>query len=68
MDMYELNPAETVMVGNDDQCDCWGAHYAGLDSVYVSTWQSPQRSGPLPGNCITINKIADLTDMIEGAE
>ena len=68
MDMYELNPAETVMVGNDDQCDCWGAHNAGLDSVYVSTRQSPQLSGPLPGNCITINKIADLTDMIEGAE
>ena len=68
MDMYELNPAETVMVGNDDRCDCWGAHNAGLDSVYVSTWQSPQLSGPLPENCITINKIADLTDMIEGAE
>lgn len=68
MDMYELNPAETVMVGNDDQCDCWGAHKAGLDSIYVSTWQSPKLSGPLPENCVTLNKIADLTDMIEGAD
>ena len=44
-------PERAVMIGNDDQCDCWGAHGAGMDSLYLSTWQSPPRTEPLPPDC-----------------
>lgn len=60
MKKYGLDPAETVMVGNDDQCDCWGAARAGLDSFYVCTSQSPERTAPLPENCRELEKITDL--------
>lgn len=48
---YDLKKEETVMVGNDDQADCWGAAKAGLDSMYICTEQSPKRTEPLPDNC-----------------
>ena len=57
-----MDPAETVMVGNDDQCDCWGAAKAGLDSFYVRTPQSPALTSPLPENCQELPKIAALTE------
>lgn len=60
LERFGLDAGQTVMVGNDDVCDCHGAAKAGLDSVYVSTWQSPVPKGPLPGNCKQIEKIADL--------
>lgn len=60
MEKYGLDPAETVMVGNDDQCDSWGAAKAGLDSFYVCTSQSPELTSPLPENCQGLDKIADL--------
>ena len=62
MERYHLDPAETVMVGNDDQCDCWGAAKAGLDSFYVRTPQSPALTSPLPENCQELPKIAALTE------
>lgn len=57
---YDLDPEQTVMVGNDDQADCWGAAKAGLDSMYVYTEQSPQRTTPLPGNCRLLSTIGDV--------
>lgn len=57
---YGLDPARTVMVGNDDQADCWGAAQAGLDSMYVFTEQSPLRCKPLPGNCRLLKQIGDV--------
>lgn len=65
LERFSLNPAETAMVGNDDRCDCWGAHNAGLDSFYVCTRQSPPRRSPLPENCWELSKIADLADKIQ---
>ena len=61
MERFGLDPSKTVMVGNDDQCDSWGAAEAGLDSFYVCTAQSPKRTAPLPENCRELKKIADLT-------
>lgn len=61
---YDLDPAETVMVGNDDLCDCHGAANAGLDSYYVFTAQSPLRTAPLPGNCTELNKVTDLLEFL----
>lgn len=60
LERYGLAPSETVMVGNDDQADCWGAAKAGLDSMYVFTEQSPQRTMPLPKNCRILNEIGDV--------
>ncbi|MCD8068285.1 MAG: HAD family hydrolase [Lachnospiraceae bacterium] len=55
-----LNPAESVMVGNDDKADAWGAHDNGLDSIYVYTRQSPGMGSPLPANCQRINVISEV--------
>lgn len=64
LEKYHLDPAETVMVGNDDVCDCWGAAKAGLDSFYVCTAQSPELTHPLPENCQGLDKIADLANTL----
>ena len=55
-----LDPAETVMVGNDDQADCHGAAAVGLDSLYLHTEQSPSLISPLPENCVRIEQISDV--------
>ncbi len=60
LERYNLDSAETVMVGNDDICDCHGAAKAGLDSYYIFTAQSPIRTAPLPENCKELDKITDL--------
>lgn len=57
---YGLDPEQTVMVGNDDQADCWGAAKAGFDSMYVYTEQSPKRTEPLPDNCRLLSTIGDV--------
>ena len=63
IERYSLNPQKTVMVGNDDVADCWGAADAGLDSMYIYTEQSPLRRKPLPGNCVELKKISDLLSL-----
>lgn len=57
---YDLDPAATVMVGNDDDADCWGAARAGLDSMYIFTEQSPRRIHPLPENCRHLQDISQV--------
>ena len=53
-------PAESVMIGNDDICDCRGAASAGMDSMYIRTEQSPKRHLPLPKNCRKIIGLAEV--------
>lgn len=60
LERYHLDPCQTVMVGNDDQADCWGAANAGLDSMYIFTEQSPTRTNPLPCNCRILGRIEDV--------
>lgn len=60
LEQYGLDPRETVMVGNDDIADCHGAAAAGLDSLYVQTNQSPERTCPLPKNCRQIKEISQV--------
>lgn len=60
MQRYGLDPNQTVMVGNDDQADCWGACMAGLDSMYIHTEQSPKRIAPLPENCRILENISQV--------
>ncbi len=55
-----LKRHETVMVGNDDRADAWGAHNSGLDSIYIYTKQSPKTQYPLPDNCRIIKNISEV--------
>lgn len=57
---FGLDASETVMVGNDDRADCWGAANAGLDSMYVRTEQSPELRGDLPKNCRVLGDISEV--------
>ena len=60
LERFALDSARTVMVGNDDGADCWGAHDAGLDSMYIFTEQSPVRTRPLPENCRHLEDISQV--------
>ena len=52
-----VDPADMLMVGNDDICDCHGAAAAGIDSLYIRTEQSPERTLPLPEKCREIKSV-----------
>ncbi len=60
LERFGLDPKETVMIGNDDKADCWGAHNVGLDSMYIFTEQSPKLINPLPENCHVLKTIGDV--------
>ena len=57
---YKLDPARSVMIGNDDIADCHGAAAVGLDSMYICTEQSPVRTRSLPEHCIELSNISDV--------
>ena len=42
---FELNPAECIMIGNDESADITGARRAGMDSLYIHTDISPKEYG-----------------------
>ena len=64
LEKYSLDPARTVMIGNDDEADCRGAAAVGLDSCYVATEQSPALTRPLPENCAVLSVIADAMTLV----
>lgn len=64
LEKYHLDPRRTVMTGNDDEADCWGATAVGLDSCYVFTEQSPALTKPLPENCKVLTTIADAMELV----
>ena len=39
---YQLNPQETLMIGNDYTCDILGAQAVGLDTYYIHSNLSPE--------------------------
>lgn len=55
-----LEPGESVMVGNDDMCDCRGAASVGMESFYIRTEQSPRPTLPLPAGCQELTSLRDL--------
>lgn len=61
---FGLEPKESIMIGNDDLCDCRGASQAGMDSIYIKTEQSPNPDILLPGNCKQIAALSGLLDDI----
>ncbi len=44
---HRLKPEESIMIGNDCTTDIWGAHQAGLSSLYLHTNISPEIKGEL---------------------
>lgn len=44
---HNLDPKETIMIGNDENTDIRGSYEAGLDSLYVHTNISPEVKGKL---------------------
>ena len=56
-----LRPTDTLMIGNDPDCDCRGAARAGMDSLFIRTGQSPQGKLTLPDNCREIHALSDVT-------
>lgn len=60
MTRFALHAEDTVMVGNDDEADCRGAARLGMDSMYISTAQSPKRTEPLPENCRVLATIGEV--------
>ncbi len=60
LSQYDLKAEESVMTGNDDLADCHGAAGAGIDSLYIYTAQSPERTRPLPANCREITHIGQV--------
>lgn len=68
MKRYQLMAQNTVMVGNDDVADCWGAANAGMDSYYINTEQSPVREKELPVNSVELKQITDLLFMVRSSD
>lgn len=45
LERFGLDPAECIMIGNDEAADIAGAKQAGMDSLYIHTAISPQETG-----------------------
>lgn len=52
---HSLNPAETIMIGNDYISDIKGSYNAGMDSLYLHTNISPEIKGELPAKYKIMN-------------
>lgn len=61
---FGLKNEETVMTGNDFDCDCLGAQKAGIDSCFVFTGCPPRPTEPLPPSCREIARLSDLLQFI----
>lgn len=47
LDKYNLDPKESIMIGNDYRSDIRGSYEAGMDSLYIHTDISPEIKGEL---------------------
>ena len=45
LESYQLKPEESIMTGNDELCDIWGAQQAGMDTCYIHSSISPEYTG-----------------------
>ena len=45
LEQYRLNPAESIMIGNDEAADIAGAQSVGMDTLYIHTGISPGEYG-----------------------
>ena len=63
-DVYGLDSADCVMVGNEYFADVMGSNRVGLPSVFFHTIHSGKGIGPLPNNCIEIDDIRKVSSCI----
>lgn len=61
---YGLNKKESVMIGNDFDCDVLGATRYGIDSIYFFTGEFSKSFGSLPDNCKCIQKLSDILNYL----
>lgn len=52
LDKYNLNTEESIMIGNDENCDISGAKRAGLDTYYIHSNISPEYQGSVDATYI----------------
>lgn len=45
LEKYQLNPSESIMIGNDEAADIVGAQSVGMDALYIHTAISPVEYG-----------------------
>lgn len=45
LERFALDPAECIMIGNDEEADIAGANRVGMDSLYIHTAISPKEFG-----------------------
>lgn len=64
IDYYDLNSAETYMVGDSYYYDYKAGLNAGVNSIFIKNSYCKQPS-PLPDNVRTINQVADCCSIIK---
>ena len=61
-----LDPARSIMVGNDGACDITGAKAAGLAACYVRTALSPDEPAPAADLCLPAMDMPRLAALLAG--
>ncbi len=61
---YQLNKEESVMIGNDFDCDIVAATKFGIDSIYFYTGEFSKSFGRLPQRCKCIQKIEEVLNYL----
>lgn len=64
IDTYGINPAKSVMVGNDGICDIEGAKNAGLSTLYVHSDISPEEDEPDADHVLDHMDMERITEIL----
>lgn len=59
LEKYQLNPRESIMIGNDSLCDIAGAKKAGLNTYYIHSNISPEISSDIEATYVQMNMDID---------
>lgn len=62
---YQLKKEESVMIGNDFECDIMGAAKFGIDSIYFYTGEFSKSFGRLPQSCKCVQKMEDILNYLK---
>ena len=65
MERCGINPAESIMIGNDETCDIQGAQTVGMDTLYIHSNISPEYSGKVNPTYVFSEMPDDLTEIIK---
>ena len=65
MERCGINPAESIMIGNDETCDIQGAQTVGMDTLYIHSNISPEYTGKVNPTYVFSEMPDDLTEIIK---